>query len=731
MTEFVVIGSTGTGKSSLCNFILNKNIFKISDDPNSETKEILGSYGVGDSENIYAIDTPGLNDSLGKDQIIINNIVNFLRKRKNLKAVIITINFFTPRIDSSMEEFFLKIANMFPIEGFWEHVGIVFTKFIKDLIKKKENLIKIKEEKIQKTSQKIKDIISKTTKNNNSIKSSNALKTFFIDSDLNEIDNESKEEVNRMIGWIHYLESFDTQKIKEIDNKIMEKKEEIKTIVLESYFIKNYEYITYGVYKRDKTIRYNGDIYYSDYKLDTKKKEIKVHPKSLIKTKIEEKEKYLKNYAEGDYECKLKCVEQRKINFYNNGTVEYGSWEIKNNSEKLEKIYYPPSFLKIEKKTIISYIRFKGNIKFYKELLYQRNIFKKYDNSLLYKKWTLINILEKNDVFPRTLMYKIEEKKIERNITYNEKEELDYFIIFIPIYKKVKERKIHYINYSRKVLYYNDGSIEYGKWEVNNNKNNENYDNKLYIKQFEISRANKKFSLIDKYKTALESLKNFIEIFKDDDNFFLIFDNKFKYEQEKYILDNITLFYFEYQDYIEKFNENITEINMLKFKECFKKMKDIPYKSSKIFYNKILFLFNKMNEIDVNDSFLKENPNILNNKNNINNIDHISKNSNRPPSNLTGYKINSLNNLYDQFVKKRKDQLNETNNSLINNKNNITNNSLLNESLNAFTQNNKKWKDLNKNDINNKNMNRKQYYNEDNSNYNYYLKEKEIKDIYY
>ena len=130
-------------------------------------------------------------------------------------------------------------------------------------------------------------------------------------------------------------------------------------------------------------------------------------------------------------------------------------------------------------------------------------------------------------------------------------------------------------------------------------------------------------------------------------------------------------------------------------------------------------------KIDINDSFLKENPNILNNKNNINNINDISKHSNRPPSDLTGDKINSLNNLYDQFVKKKKDQLNETNNSIINNKNNITNNSLLNESLNTFTQNlNKKWKDLNKNDINNIKINREQHYNDDNiydnnNNYSY------------
>ena len=131
--------------------------------------------------------------------------------------------------------------------------------------------------------------------------------------------------------------------------------------------------------------------------------------------------------------------------------------------------------------------------------------------------------------------------------------------------------------------------------------------------------------------------------------------------------------------------------------------------------------FNNIN-LEINDSFLKENNSKI--KNNKNNINEISKHSNRPPSDLTGEKISSLNNLYDQFVKKKKDQINETNDSITNNNNinnnninnNMVNNSLLNESLNTFTQNlNKKWKDLSNKDINNIKSNREQHYNIDNT----------------
>ena len=120
---------------------------------------------------------------------------------------------------------------------------------------------------------------------------------------------------------------------------------------------------------------------------------------------------------------------------------------------------------------------------------------------------------------------------------------------------------------------------------------------------------------------------------------------------------------------------------------------------------------NNINNINIdNDSFLKNNSNLMyNNKNNE------SKHSVRPPTDLTGDKITSLNNLYDEF-KKKKDHINETNSISNNNINNIGNNSLMNESLNTFTQNlNIKWKDLTKKDINNIKMNREQLYNDDNN----------------
>ena len=469
MTEFVVIGATGTGKSSFCNFVLNKEIFKTSDDPNSETKEVKGSYGIKDSKNIFAIDTPGLKDSSDEDQIHIKNIAQYLRKRKNVKAIILTINFHCPRFDSTLRELLLVFGNMFPIEEFWEHVGIVFTKYF---IKKKQNPLKIKNERSEGIKEKMKGLVEEIHKKNKNIKLPSNFHCFFVDSDLDDIDKESKEEVNRMIGWIHNLEPLDTIKVREVDNKIMEKIRETKNEKINSYFKKNIEYITMGTYQRFKELRYNGKVTYSDYKLIKKEIIQKVHPVTLCSQNEETREREYFSHRKNDYEYRKKYVECRLIKFYNDGTSEYTKWEKLPNSERTFQIYHPPEFLKLEKTKSYSNSTYKGNIEYYQEYLHQRNIFKRYDGTLKYDNWVLVYSIEREIVHPRKLLYKKIEEKVEReeikNVTYQKRRKLQMLIIFIPIFETVYDEIVSYEtkyhHYWRNVFYYNDNSIEYGTW---------------------------------------------------------------------------------------------------------------------------------------------------------------------------------------------------------------------------------------------------------------------------
>lgn len=75
INKILVLGKTGDGKTTLCNYILNysKKKCKESNQSGSCTKAVDG-YISNSYKDIFMKDTPGLSDSKGEDQEIVNRI---------------------------------------------------------------------------------------------------------------------------------------------------------------------------------------------------------------------------------------------------------------------------------------------------------------------------------------------------------------------------------------------------------------------------------------------------------------------------------------------------------------------------------------------------------------------------------------------------------------------------------------------------------------------------------
>ena len=136
---FLFLGKTGVGKS-LCAKCLttNKNII-VSDKMDSCTYDVKGydAYIPSSfmSKEFYykVIDTPGLCDSMGRDNNIIDKIKTYLENKSiKVKGIFIFLNFRNVRFDKAEKDIIKKIYNLVPMDHFWKYVTIVFTNYYGD-----------------------------------------------------------------------------------------------------------------------------------------------------------------------------------------------------------------------------------------------------------------------------------------------------------------------------------------------------------------------------------------------------------------------------------------------------------------------------------------------------------------------------------------------------------------------------------------------------------------------
>ncbi|KAG4085979.1 P-loop containing nucleoside triphosphate hydrolase protein [Neocallimastix lanati (nom. inval.)] len=281
--SLILIGETGNGKSSLGNFILKKNVFPVSDNPESETKITRGEHGGNNvTDDIFVIDTPGLMDAEGTDKEHLIQMVDYIKSNPGLQGIVIVFNFHQPKLPMNIRTLIMLLCNVFPRADFWRHVALVWTKFYSCLSQKQKDK---KDIAVNKFMPKILDLV-KETHGDISI---NSFPTFFVDSDPEENDEFSNEEISRLIAWVHTLTPIDVTKVQEADPNI-EKIEEEEDIRESKTVEGNVEHIKLEYFKRNKEIHYDDSITYSDWVKVKEEEKENVLPRKLLREEIETKE---------------------------------------------------------------------------------------------------------------------------------------------------------------------------------------------------------------------------------------------------------------------------------------------------------------------------------------------------------------------------------------------------------------------------------------------------------
>ena len=199
ISSIIVLGETGTGKSSFCNNLCIEPKCVVGEGLNSETERVQGIRCEGIYNDIFIIDTPGLNDSNGSEQDAHNiNIMNeYIRQNPRIKGIIILLKFTDNRITGSVKDSLKAFADMFPMNEFWSHVIFILSHFYANTPEEKERR---KEKLLRNYKLEIKEIMKQTKIVHPNFNIPEDIKIFFCE--LKNPNEETKAEISNAIQFL-------------------------------------------------------------------------------------------------------------------------------------------------------------------------------------------------------------------------------------------------------------------------------------------------------------------------------------------------------------------------------------------------------------------------------------------------------------------------------------------------------------------------------------------------
>lgn len=370
ITKILLLGETGVGKSSFGNYLIGKKEFLTNGFAKRVTTQINGKICQKEEyKDIYIIDSPGFQDTNLDDEKIIEELqCKFQDQNAGVRAICLLLDFSSPRFLAYLQKQMYIYCLLFPIEKFWEHVSIVFTKVYyytpEDKFIKKKKELESKEGLLNEIMNYIKEKteeINKSKKDENDfklIKIPDKLPVYYIDSDLETEESQNwrtEKEVYKLIEWARKKEYLDLKNINKnmIDPNFLSS-ERIDDFKDEKKCSENQEKLIIKYYERYKKTTFHNKIVYITKEFPYKIEEIEtklVDEKKEGKKNIQTYKKYkrTKEFIKGiEQKDKEKTIEMQ--------TKKISKELLEDTTEKKkfkDNIYY--CFNIINEETIIEY----------------------------------------------------------------------------------------------------------------------------------------------------------------------------------------------------------------------------------------------------------------------------------------------------------------------------------------------------------------------------------------